>query len=354
MTESQNRTGIPGQTILVAGAGDCAVKALRGRVGTGPRLRVFGPNPAPQIVAWAEAGALSHIPRALTRADANRAAGLILATGNPAGDAAAARIGADAGIGTDATQGTEQNAKQGHVFFIGAGPGDPELLTMRAHTLLSEAEVVIHDRLVPAPIIALANPAAEIIETGKTAFGPSWKQEDINALLVARGKNARVVRLKSGDSGIFGRLDEEMDALDAAGIAFTITPGITASVAAAATLKASLTKRGRNTGLRIITGHDTEGYADQDWRTLAEPGAVAAIYMGKSAATYLRGRLLMHGAEDATPVTIVENASRPDQRILPTTLLSLPEALDAVTGPAVLMLGLAPRDATAIALKEAL
>ena len=242
----------------------------------------------------------------------------------------------------------------GHVHFVGAGPGDPNLLTLRAHTLLQEAEVVIHDRLVPPAITALANPAAEIIETGKTAFGPSWKQEDINALLVARGTAARVVRLKSGDSGIFGRLDEEMDALDAAGIGFTITPGITASVAAAATLKASLTKRGRNTGLRIITGHDTAGYADQDWRTLAEPGAVAAIYMGKSAATYLRGRLLMHGAEDATPVTIVENASRPDQRILPTTLLSLPEALNAVTGPAVLMLGLAPREAAAIALKEAL
>lgn len=270
---------------------------------------------------------------------------LVAGAGDAAQDAAMNDIAARAKLG---------QSSPGHVHFVGAGPGDPDLLTLRAHTLLREAEVVIHDRLVPAPIIARANPAAEVIETGKTAFGPSWKQEDINALLIARGIGARVVRLKSGDSGIFGRLDEEMDALDAAGIAFTVTPGITASAAAAATLKASLTKRGRNTGLRIITGHDTAGYADHDWRTLAEPGAIAAIYMGKSAAAYLRGRLLMHGAEDTTPVTIVENASRPDQRILPATLLSLPEALASVTGPAVLMLGLAPREAAAIALKEAL
>ncbi|MBR9843154.1 MAG: uroporphyrinogen-III C-methyltransferase [Rhodobacteraceae bacterium] len=340
-------TQIPRQpnTILIAGAGSCAVAALRPLLATGAHLRVFGPNPAPQITAWAEAGALSHIPRVLTFSDVIGADRLIAATGNTAQDIAAKDIAARAGLDHPTT---------GHVHFVGAGPGDPDLLTFRAHTLLREAEVILHDRLVPDAILALANPAAKIIETGKTAFGPSWSQGDINALLVAHGANARVVRLKSGDSGIFGRLDEEMDALDAAGIAYTITPGITASVAAAATLKTSLTKRGRNTGLRIITGHDTEGYADHDWRTLAEPGAVAAIYMGKSAATYLRGRLLMHGAEDATPVTIVENASRPDQRILPTTLLSLPDALDAVTGPAVLMLGLAPREAAAFALKEAL
>ena len=345
MTDFQSKAPTTGQTVIVAGAGECAVKDLRALIGHGLRLRVFGPSPAPQIIAWAETGLLSHIPRPLTISDMVGADRLILATGNTLQDAAVSRIAAQAGIGQTVS---------GHVDFIGAGPGAADLLTLRAHTLLREADVVIHDRLVPAEIIALANPAAEIIETGKTAFGPSWKQEDINALLVARGASARVVRLKSGDSGIFGRLDEEMDALDHAGISFTITPGITASVAAAATLKVSLTKRGRNAGLRIITGHDTEGYADHDWRTLAEPGAVAAIYMGKSAATYLRGRLLMHGANDATPITIVENASRPDQRILPATLLSLPDALENVTGPAVLMLGLAPRDAAAIAFKEAL
>jgi uroporphyrin-III C-methyltransferase len=333
------------QTILVAGAGTCAVSELAALIGTGARLRVFGKAPAPQITAWAEQGLLSHIPRQIVFADLTGADRLIAATGNDTEDTKARALAARATIGTDAP---------GHVHFVGAGPGDPDLLTVRAQTLLHEAEVILHDRLVPAAILALASPSAQIIEVGKTAFGPSWKQDDISALLVAHGARSRVIRLKSGDSGIFGRLDEEMDALDTAGIDYTITPGITASVAAAATLKASLTKRGRNTGLRIITGHDTEGYADQDWHTLAEPGTVAAIYMGKSAAAYLRGRLLMHGADDSTPVTIVENASRPDQRILPATLLSLPDLLETITGPAVLMLGLRPRAATELTLKEAL
>ena len=333
------------QTILVAGAGICAVTHLRALIGSGARLRVFGRHPAPQITAWAEAGMLSHIPRPLTFADIAGADRLIAASGNAAQDAAAREIAARAGLDQPAT---------GHVDFVSAGPGDPDLLTLRAHTRIREAKVILHDRLVPDAILRLANPAAEIVETGKTAFGPSWSQEDINALLVAHGARSRVVRLKSGDCGIFGRLDEEMEALDAAGIPYAITPGITASVAAAATLKTSLTKRGRNTDLRIITGHDTAGYADHDWHRLAAPGAIAAIYMGKSAATYLRGRLLMHGADDATPVTIVENASRPNQRIVPTTLLSLPDALADISGPAVLMLGLAPRDVISRTLKEAL
>ena len=345
MTDAPHQTHDSPKTILVAGAGACAVMALADLIGTGARLRVFGKSPAPQIIAWAEAGRLSHIPRQIVFADLAGADNLIAATGNETEDTATHALATRAKIDTDAP---------GHVHFVGAGPGDPDLLTVRAHSLIREAEVILHDRLVPAAILAQANPSARIIEVGKTAFGPSWKQGDINALLVKHGASARVVRLKSGDSGIFGRLDEEMEALDTAGIDYTITPGITASVAAAATLKASLTKRGRNTGLRIITGHDTEGYADQDWRTLTQPGAVAAIYMGKSAATYLRGRLLMHGAEDSTPITIIENASRPDQRIVPATLLSLPDLLETITGPAVLMLGLRPRAATELTLKEAL
>ena len=248
--------------------------------------------------------------------------------------------------------GAADNAK-GHVHFVGAGPGDPELLTFKARKLLHEADVVIHDRLVSAEILELARREATIIEVGKIPFGPSWKQEDINALLRKHGSSDQVVRLKSGDSGIFGRLDEETAALEAAGIGYTVIPGITAAAAAAAELKVSLTRRGRNSELRIITGHEAEGFADQEWRSLAEPGAIAAIYMGKSAATYLQGRLLMHGADAGTPVTIVENASRADQRVIPATLASLPARLTGVEGPAVLMLGLFPRQAQHVALQEA-
>lgn len=239
-------------------------------------------------------------------------------------------------------------ADLGRVFLIGAGPGDPELLTLKARALLHEADVVIHDQLVTQPILELARREAIVVETGKRGFGPSWKQDDINALMIehaARGRH--VVRLKSGDPTVFGRLDEEMDALDDAGIEWEIVPGITAASAAAASMGASLTKRGRNSSLRILTGHDMQGFAEHDWRDLARPGATAAIYMGKRAATFIRGRLLMYGAPDHTPVTIVENASRPDQKILSTTLMALPEMLTAarVDGPAILFLGMSPRAA---------
>ncbi|QHQ36396.1 siroheme synthase CysG [Algicella marina] len=239
----------------------------------------------------------------------------------------------------------------GHVWLVGTGPGDPELLTLKARRLLHEAEVVIHDRLVPAPILELARREATVIEVGKIPYGPSWSQDDINDLLVEHGRGSNVVRLKSGDPGIFGRLDEEMDALDAAGIAFDIVPGITSSAAAAASIKTSLTKRGRNSSFRILTGHDVKGFAEQDWRDLAKPGAVAAIYMGVKAATFLRGRLMIHGAAEDAPVTAIENASRPDQRVIATTLIDLPDALEAAApaGPVMLFLGLSPRAAAAMA-----
>jgi len=246
-----------------------------------------------------------------------------------------------------------QRPEEGHVWIVGTGPGDPDLLTLKARKLLHEADVVIHDRLVPAPILELARREATVIEVGKIPYGPSWKQEDINALLVEHGRAATVVRLKSGDPGIFGRLDEEMDALDAADIPFDIVPGITSAAAAAASIKVSLTKRGRNSSLRILTGHDINGFAEQDWRDLARPGAVAAIYMGVKASTFLRGRLLIHGAAEDTPVTAIENASRPDQRVIASTLIDLPEALAhaAPNGPVMLFLGLSPR-AAEIALRE--
>ena len=243
-------------------------------------------------------------------------------------------------------------ARRGVVHLVGAGPGDPELLTLKARRLLHEADVVVHDRLVPAAILDLARREALIVDVGKTGFGPSWRQEDINALLVRHGRaGARVVRLKGGDPAVFGRLDEELEALDAAGVDWTVVPGITSASAAGAAIGQSLTRRGRNSSLRILTGHDAEGFAEHDWRALARPGAAAAIYMGVRAATFIRGRLLMHGAAPDTPVTAVENASCPGQRVIATTLIDLPGALGdaAPAGPVILLYGLEPR-AAALAL----
>ncbi len=247
---------------------------------------------------------------------------------------------------------SEEAPETGTVALIGAGPGDPELLTLKARNVLHEADVVIHDRLVSADILELARREAIVIEVGKNPNGASWKQEDIDALMVEHAANgAHVARLKSGDPAVFGRLDEEMDALDAAGIPFTIIPGITAASAAAASIGVSWTRRGRNASFRLLTGHDVAGFAEHDWRGLAKPGQAAAIYMGVRASRFLSGRLLMHGAAADTPVTAIENVSRSDQKIVATTLDRLPDALAGagITGPAILFLGLSPRQAMAAA-----
>ncbi len=236
----------------------------------------------------------------------------------------------------------------GHVAFVGAGPGDPELLTLKARKALDTADVVIHDRLVSPEILELARREAVMIDAGKEGFGPSMTQSDINALIVehARG-GARVVRLKSGDPSVFGRLDEEIDACTEADVTWHIVPGITAASAAVAGIGQSLTRRDRNASVRFLTGHDMKGFADHDWKTLARTGEVAAIYMGKKAARFIQGRLIMHGADPATPVTVIENASRPDQKIIAATLATLPADLasEGLGGPALTLYGLAPRAA---------
>lgn len=232
------------------------------------------------------------------------------------------------------------------VLFVGAGPGAAAHLTLGAFQALQAADVVIHDRLVGPEIMALIPAHVTRLDVGKEGFGPSTGQAEINADLVAHAlTGARVVRLKGGDPGIFGRLDEEIEALEAHGLPYQILPGLTSASVAAAALGQSLTKRGRNASLRIVTGHDMTGFAEQDWRGLARPGDVAAIYMGKKSARFIQGRLMMHGAAGDTPVTLVENVSRPDQRIHTATLATLPDTAALCDGPAVILYGLAPRAA---------
>ena len=220
-----------------------------------------------------------------------------------------------AGQGDEALQSALENtlqdhlartSRKGHVAFVGAGPGDPELLTLKARKALDEADVVIHDRLITPDILELARREALMIDAGKEGFGPSMTQADINRLIVEHAQTgAQVVRLKGGDATVFGRLDEELDAVTDAGIDWHIVPGITSASAAVATIGQSLTKRNRNTSVRLLTGHDMKGFADHDWKALARAGEVAAIYMGKKSARFIQGRLLMHGAVPATPGTVI-------------------------------------------------
>ena len=238
--------------------------------------------------------------------------------------------------------------RPGFVSLVSAGPGDPELLTLKARKALDAADVVIYDRLVSPEILELARREAVMIDVGKEAYGPSTPQEQINLLIAKHAQDGHhVVRLKSGDATVFGRLDEEIEACEAAGVSWHIVPGITSASAAVAGIGQSLTRRGRNASVRFLTGHDMKGFAEQEWSDLARSGQVAAIYMGKRATRFVQGRLLIHGADRATPVTFVENASRVDQRVVASTIGAMADDLAAadLQGPALTFLGLAPRAA---------
>jgi uroporphyrin-III C-methyltransferase/precorrin-2 dehydrogenase/sirohydrochlorin ferrochelatase len=232
--------------------------------------------------------------------------------------------------------------ESGRVALVGAGPGDPELLTLKARKLLHSADVVLYDRLVDRRILELARREAALIEVGKAQAGEGWKQSEIDSLMIAcAGSGALVVRLKSGDPLMFGRADEELAACRRAHVPVTIVPGITAAAAAAASIGASLTRRRRNSSITFLTARDAEGLAEHDWKALAS-GSSFAIYMGVRAAQFVQGRLLLHGANPATAVTIVENASRPNERVAEGTLAELPALIREakITGPAIIFIGL--------------
>ena len=211
---------------------------------------------------------------------------------------------------------------------------------------LDADDVIVYDRLVSAAVLELGRREAEYIFVGKTPGQQSIKQPAINQILVDKAlEGLCVVRLKSGDPLIFGRADEEIDALVAHNIPVEIIPGITAAAASAAAIQASLTTRGTNKAIAFLTGHDAEGFAEQDWLNLAQPNGRAAVYMGVGAARFIQGRLLLHGAENARPVSVIENASRPNQKIIYTNLRNLPDDIAAagIKGPAVLLIGYAQR-----------
>ena len=236
----------------------------------------------------------------------------------------------------------------GKVLLVGAGPGDPDMLTTAARRALHAADVIVYDRLVSDGVLELGRREAEYIYVGKTPGEPSIGQGAINELLIEKASEGlAVVRLKSGDPLIFGRADEEIEALQAVNIGVQIIPGITSAAAAAASINASLTTRGTNKAISLLTGHDAKGFAEQDWVSLARPGGRAAVYMGVGAARFIQGRLMLHGAEPDRPVTVVENASRSNQIITYTSLKNLPEDISAagIKGPAILLIGYAERRA---------
>jgi uroporphyrin-III C-methyltransferase len=235
----------------------------------------------------------------------------------------------------------EATRKSGTVWLVGAGPGDPELLTIKALKALQAAEVVVHDGLVSDEILDLAPAAARRISVAKRKSRHSYSQDEINRMLVAFAlEGLNVVRLKGGDPFMFGRGGEELEAARAAGVPCHVIPGVTAALAAGASAGAPLTHRGSAQAVTFVTGHAAKGgEPDLDWAALAKANQTVVVYMGLSMATPIAARLMAAGRDPATPALIVENASRADERRVLTTLSGLADAAGALSGPALLILG---------------
>ena len=232
--------------------------------------------------------------------------------------------------------------RSGSVALVGAGPGDPGLLTLAALRSLQDADVVLHDRLVSTAVLALARREAQLIEVGKSAGGHRVAQRRINELMVLHARaGRRVVRLKGGDPLVFGRGGEELEHLRHAGIRFEVVPGITAALACAAYAGIPLTHRDYAGSVRLVTAHCRESVEATDWQSLATGRETLAVYMGVAALPQLCAELLRHGRSAATPVAFVENGSRPEQRVVVGSLGEI-EALaarHAVRSPALLIIG---------------
>lgn len=248
----------------------------------------------------------------------------------------------DRGIRTQGASAVRSD--RGRVCLVGAGPGDPELLTLKALSALRHADVILHDQLVAQEVLALAPARAERIDVGKKGYGRACNQGTINDLMIALARTGRrVVRLKAGDPLMFGRLEEEITALQEAGIAFDVVPGISAAQGAAACLDIALTRRKGARRFQAITGHAADGRlpADFDWAGLADPKATTAVYMPKATIGDLCAELLARGLPLNHPAVAVFNATRADEVAVPATLATLPAAIARIgsEAPCIVLIG---------------
>jgi uroporphyrin-III C-methyltransferase/precorrin-2 dehydrogenase/sirohydrochlorin ferrochelatase len=234
----------------------------------------------------------------------------------------------------------EPKTKLGFVSLVGAGPGDPELLTLRALRVMQSASVVLYDHLVSKPLVDLARRDAERVYVGKEQDNHALPQGEINALMVRLAREGkRVVRLKGGDPFIFGRGGEEIEALLEQGIAFEVVPGITAAAGAASYAGIPLTHRDYAQSCVFVTGHLKNGSAQLDWEALTRPGQTLAVYMGVGALAQICEGLIAHGMPASKPAALVERATLPEQRVTVGTLETLPALARGARPPALLIVG---------------
>ncbi|AKQ42601.1 uroporphyrin-III C-methyltransferase [Aurantiacibacter atlanticus] len=231
--------------------------------------------------------------------------------------------------------------QSGTIHLVGAGPGDPELLTLRAARLIKNASIIVHDGLVGPAILDMAHPDAQMVCVAKSRSKHTLPQEDINALLVREALAGRdVVRLKGGDPFVFGRGGEEMEAAQAAGVDVQVVPGISAANGAAAATGIALTHRDAASIVSFVAGQ-CKGLSEQDWAGLAGKGRTLVIYMGVKTAPSIAEKLMADGLAPDTPLAVVENACRTDMRVLRGPLAALPDIVEAhkVKSPALIIIG---------------
>ncbi|HJQ58344.1 MAG TPA: siroheme synthase CysG [Vineibacter sp.] len=244
---------------------------------------------------------------------------------------------------------TKVQPARGHVALVGAGPGDPELLTIKALRLLQEADVIVHDRLVGAGVLDLARRDAERIDVGKARDRHTLPQPEINRLLVRLAhQGKRVVRLKGGDPFVFGRGGEEAECLAEAAIDFEIVPGVSAANGCGAYAGIPLTHRNHAQAVTFVTGHTKDGQLDLNWAALAASQQTLVVYMGLKSLPLLSAGLIGHGLDADTPAAVVENGATPQQRVAVATLATLPQAAAHLGGPSLVIIG------TVVSLREQL
>jgi uroporphyrin-III C-methyltransferase len=245
---------------------------------------------------------------------------------------------------------TGESSQPGTVYLVGAGPGDPDLLTLRAARLIERAELIVHDGLVDPAILALAPCWAKLISVAKQRSRHSMKQDEINALLVREALAGRdVVRLKGGDPFIFGRGGEEVDACRAAGVPVQVVPGISAAIGGGATAQLPLTHRDHASIVSFVAGQ-CKGLSEQNWAGLAGTGRTLVIYMGIATAQDIAEKLMTVGLSPQTPVAVIEKATRPDQRVLRSLLADLGDLVsrEKVISPALIVVGDVVKEAAAL------
>ncbi len=348
-----------GRAVLVVGSGAAAERVTAALLQAGALPLVGAPALTPQLQQWAQAGDLRWLagrfdPAWLALPDAPLWLTIAASDIPELNEALRTAAGAHRLLTHSPTPAIAPAAPSptqhahiaplspGSVTLVGAGPGDPGLLTRHALRALRQAEVVLHDRLVSPQILRLARSDALLVEVGKSAQGHSTRQEQIHALMLEHARaGRRVVRLKGGDAFVFGRGGEELEFLHAQGIGFQVIPGITAALACAAYAGIPLTHRDHAQSLRLITAHCKDSLDTLDWQALGQERQTLAFYMGVAGLDGIQQRLLQAGRAPTTPFALVENGSRPQQRVITGTLatLAVTAQLHAVRAPALLILG---------------